>query len=88
MKNFKNLIVSVNNFDIGEIFEQLKQVLKELPKKILNFPKIGKRILDVIKRYSTMPPVVKKIKDVVERVRNLFLDIKNDVTEFYEVTMY
>ena len=35
-----------------------------------------------------MPPVVKKIKDVVERVRNLFLDIKNDVTEFYEVTTH
>ena len=85
MNRFKNLIVSVKNFDIGTIFEQLKQVLKELPKKILNFPKIGRRILGVIKRYYDMPPVVEKIKVVVERVRNLFMDIKNDVTEFYEV---
>ena len=86
MNSFKNLIESVKNFNIGTIFEQFKQVLKDLPRKIVNFPKIGNRILGVIKRYSDMPPVVEKVKDVIERVRNLFMDVKNDVTEFYEVT--
>lgn len=83
---FKQLVNVWKNFDIGEAFDNFIEAIKNLPKKVLDLKKIGRKILRTLDEYVDLPPVVQTIKELVEYVSNVFHDIKSDVMEFYHVS--
>ena len=86
VKSFKRLIASGESTDFRGIIEQLIAAVKQLPSKVLNLRRIGKRIYQAIGQFVELPPVVAKVKALVTKVSTLFKDIKTDVMTLYNVS--
>ena len=88
VRSFENLLKAGRGLNIGEIFDNFQSIIKDLPKKVFNFPKITKRILQTIEEAPIgLPPSVEKLKHLSHRIQTLFKDIREDVMTVHDVSI-
>ena len=87
VETFKSLVTSFKNTNFNDIIKNLIESVKQMPRKVLNLRRIGKRIFKAIGSFAELPPVVKTVKDLVTKVTTLFKDIKTDIMNLYSVSM-
>ena len=87
VKMFKSLVTGFKKTKFDDIIKNLIESVKQLPSKVLNLRRIGKRIYKAIGKFVELPPVVKTVKDLVTKVTTLFKDIKTSVMNLYTVSM-
>ena len=80
MSSFKG-----TNFD--DIIKNFIVSVKQLPHKVLNLHRIGKRLHNAIGAFVDLPPVVATVKGLVTKVTDLFKDIKADIMNLYSVSI-
>ena len=83
--NFKHLVSFVNGLSIDDIIEGFVGIVKNLPKHILSFRQIAKKLFLALDDYTSLPPVIFMVRDLVEKVSDLFNDVKHDVMTLYNV---
>lgn len=86
VRTFKSLVSSFKNTNFDDIIQNLIESVKQLPRKVLNLRKIGKRIFKEIGEFAELPPVVVTVKDLVTKVATLFRDIKTDIMNLHSVS--
>ena len=86
VNSFNALTTTYENYNPGEIIEDLIESIVELPKNVSNLRRIGKRVWNAVSKFTDLPPVVEKVIDLVNHVTTLFNDIKTDVTKLYDVS--
>ena len=87
VKMFNSLVTGFKKTKFDDIIRNLIESVKQLPSKVLNLRRIGKRIYKAIGKFVELPPVVKTVKDLVTKVTTLFKDIKASVMNLYSVSM-
>ncbi|ESO82597.1 hypothetical protein LOTGIDRAFT_236952 [Lottia gigantea] len=80
---FKKIIRG--DISIGQILEEFKQALEQLPEKVV---KLGKRAIEIMKRLgeideSELPPFIRSIRKLVTKVVTIYNDVRKDVMGFY-----
>ncbi|KAK2165104.1 hypothetical protein NP493_1383g00012 [Ridgeia piscesae] len=84
VKSFKNLVSTFKNTDFSDIIDNLIESVKQLPRKVFNLRRIGKRIYKAIGKFVELPPVVTQVKGLITKVTTLFSDIKTDIMNLYD----
>ncbi|KAK2165040.1 hypothetical protein NP493_1368g00013 [Ridgeia piscesae] len=84
VKSFKNLVSTFKNTDFSDIIDNLIESVKQLPRKVFNLRRIGKRIYKAIGKFVELPPVVTQVKGLITKVTTLFNDIKTDIMNLYD----
>ena len=87
VETFKSLVTSFKNTNFDDIINNLIESVKQLPSKVFNLRRIGKRIYKAIGAFVDLPPVVATVKNLVTKVTTLFKDIKTDTMKLYSVSM-
>ena len=85
VEQFRTLVSTFKGTDFSEILKNLIESVKQLPKKVFNLRRIGKRIYKAVGKFVELPPVVTHVKDLITKVTTLFTDIKTDVMNLYNV---
>ena len=86
VNSFKKLIETFRNTKFSDILRNLIESVKQLPAKVFNLRRIGKRLYKAIGKFVELPPVVTQVKGLVTKVTTLFNDIKTDVMKLYNVS--
>ncbi|KAI0217504.1 hypothetical protein LSAT2_030722 [Lamellibrachia satsuma] len=83
VESFKALVSAFKDTKFSDIIDNLIESVKQLPAKVFNLRRIGKRIYKAIGKFVELPPVVTHVKNLVTKVTTLFNDIKTDVMKLY-----
>ena len=86
VKTFKDLTSTYQNTAFSDIIDTITQSVKQMPGKVVDLRRIGKRIFKAIGKFVELPPVVTQVKGLITKVTTLFNDIKTDVMELYDVS--
>ena len=86
VNKFKELVGTFKNTKFSDILHNLIESVKQLPGKVFNLRRIGKRLYKAIGKFVELPPVVTQVKGLVTKVTTLFNDIKTDVMKLYNVS--
>lgn len=86
VESFKALVSAFKDTKFSDIIDNLIESVKQLPAKVFNLRRIGKRIYKAIGKFVELPPVVTHVKNLVTKVTTLFNDIKTDVMKLYNVS--
>ena len=87
VESFTTLVSTFKGTNFSDILKNLIESVKQLPKKVFNLRRIGKRIYKAVGKFVELPPVVTHVKDLITKVTTLFTDIKTDVMKLYNVRM-
>ena len=74
--------------DFDSIINNLTSVITGLPGSVIALRGTGRRLLNIIGQFEDLPPVVGNITELVLYVSDLFSDIKTDVMNMYNVSIY
>ena len=86
VKTFKDLTSTYQNKAFSTIIDDITQAVQQMPGKVFDLRRIGKRIFKAIGKFVELPPVVIQVKGLITKVTTLFNDIKTDVMELYDVS--
>lgn len=87
-QNVTALQTDAEAIDFDSIINNLTSVITGLPGSVIALRGTGRRLLNIIGQFEDLPPVVGNITELVLYVSDLFNDIKTDVMNMYNVSIY